>query len=105
MEGEDLQLGGQVDLAHDHAVGDGEHGGGEVEHRAHPGSDEVVAGLLGTLGLAVLALPTIIIALDVTVLHLAAPVLARDLDPYGFLLDDSAAATHRYDDGPMAAPT
>lgn len=24
--------------------------------------------------------------------------LARDLDPYGFLLDDSAAASHRYDD-------
>ncbi|VXB95373.1 Major facilitator superfamily MFS_1 [Nocardioides sp. AX2bis] len=55
------------------------------------------AGRTEWLGLAVLALPTIIIALDVTVLHLAAPVLARDLDPsptqllwivdvYGFLI-------------------
>ena len=50
VEGEDLQLGRQVDLAHDDAVGHGEHGGGEVEHRAHPGGDQVVAGLLGTLG-------------------------------------------------------
>lgn len=55
------------------------------------------AGRTEWLGLAVLALPTMIIALDVTVLHLAAPVLARDLDPsptqllwivdvYGFLI-------------------
>ena len=50
VEGEDLQLGRQVDLAHDDAVGHREHGGGEVEHRAHPGGDQVVAGLLGTLG-------------------------------------------------------
>ena len=49
------------------------------------------------LGLAVLALPTAVIALDLTILHLAAPSLARDLDPtptqllwivdvYGFLI-------------------
>ncbi len=55
------------------------------------------AGRTEWLGLAVLALPTFIIALDLTVLHLAAPVLARDLDPsptqllwivdvYGFLI-------------------
>ena len=50
VEGEDLQLGRQVDLAHDDAVGHREHGGGEVEHRAHPGRDEVVAGLLRALG-------------------------------------------------------
>ncbi len=56
-----------------------------------------LAGRTEWLGLAVLALPTIIISLDFTVLHLAAPVLARDLDPsptqllwivdvYGFLI-------------------
>lgn len=55
------------------------------------------AGRTEWLGLAVLALPTVLIALDFTVLHLAAPVLARDLDPsptqllwivdvYGFLI-------------------
>lgn len=64
-------------------------------------SDEVGtprrAGRTEWLGLAVLALPTIIIAVDFTVLYLAAPVLARDLDPsptqllwivdvYGFLI-------------------
>ena len=49
------------------------------------------------LGLAVLALPTAIIAIDFTALHLAAPAIARDLDPsptqllwivdvYGFLI-------------------
>ncbi len=55
------------------------------------------AGRREWLGLAVLALPTAIIALDFTALHLAAPAIARDLDPsptqllwivdvYGFLI-------------------
>ncbi len=55
------------------------------------------AGRREWLGLVVLALPTAIIALDFTALHLAAPAIARDLDPsptqllwivdvYGFLI-------------------
>lgn len=38
------------------------------------------------LGLAVLALPTILIGLDMTVLHLAAPMLTTDLGPSSSLL-------------------
>ena len=57
VEGEDLQLGREVDLAHDHTVGHREHGRGEVEHRAHAGGDEVVAGLLGALGAGVAMTP------------------------------------------------
>ncbi|GAA1686624.1 MFS transporter [Kribbella yunnanensis] len=39
------------------------------------------AGRREWLGLAVLALPTILLGLDATVLHLAAPVLSTDLSP------------------------
>src|SRR5689334_18664475 len=39
------------------------------------------AGRREWLGLAVLALPTILIGLDMTVLHLAAPMLTADLGP------------------------
>ncbi|TCM48043.1 MFS transporter [Kribbella sp. VKM Ac-2568] len=39
------------------------------------------AGRREWLGLAVLALPTILLGLDMTVLHLAAPVLSADLAP------------------------
>ncbi|GAA2616423.1 MFS transporter [Actinomadura fulvescens] len=41
------------------------------------------AGLKEWTGLAVLALPTLLLALDVTVLHLAVPELSADLDPSG----------------------
>jgi len=41
----------------------------------------VRAGRREWLGLAVLALPTILLGLDATVLHLAAPVLSADLTP------------------------
>ncbi len=41
----------------------------------------VRAGRREWLGLAVLALPTILLGLDATVLHLAAPVLSTDLSP------------------------
>ncbi|WP_067278982.1 MFS transporter [Streptomyces jeddahensis] len=60
-------------------------------------SRQVRAGKREWLGLAVLALPTILIALDMSVLHLAVPHLSADLDPsstqllwivdiYGFLI-------------------
>lgn len=41
------------------------------------------AGRREWLGLAVLALPTILIAMDITVLYLALPQLSADLDPSG----------------------
>lgn len=41
------------------------------------------AGLREWAGLAVLALPTLLVAMDVTVLHLAVPELTRDLRPSG----------------------
>jgi len=41
----------------------------------------VRAGRKEWLGLAVLALPTILLGLDMTVLHLAAPVLSAELEP------------------------
>jgi DHA2 family multidrug resistance protein-like MFS transporter len=41
----------------------------------------VMAGRREWLGLAVLALPTILLGLDMTVLHLAAPILSADLAP------------------------
>ncbi|MEO3849153.1 MFS transporter [Streptomyces sp. B8F3] len=55
------------------------------------------AGLRAWAGLAVLALPTLLLALDVSVLHLAVPHLAADLEPsntqmlwiidiYGFMI-------------------
>lgn len=55
------------------------------------------AGLKEWLGLAVLALPTLLLSLDITVLHLAAPTLSADLRPsstqtlwivdvYGFMI-------------------
>ena len=46
-----------------------------------PDPTPVKAGRREWLGLAVLALPTILIGLDVTVLHLAAPILSTDLAP------------------------
>jgi DHA2 family multidrug resistance protein-like MFS transporter len=49
-----------------------------------PACDDRPAGRAGRrewLGLAVLALPTILLGLDATVLHLAAPVLSTDLTP------------------------
>ncbi|WP_223179486.1 MFS transporter [Streptomyces griseicoloratus] len=60
-------------------------------------SPQVKAGKREWLGLAVLALPTILIALDMSVLHLAVPHVSADLDPsstqllwivdiYGFLI-------------------
>ena len=50
VEGEDLQLDREVDLAHRHAVGHGEHRGREVEDRGDAGVDEAVGDLLGGRG-------------------------------------------------------
>ncbi|MGB3596438.1 MAG: hypothetical protein WBA27_05465, partial [Pseudomonas neustonica] len=44
-------------------------------HAEHPASRRE------WLGLAVLVLPTLLLALDMTVLHLAAPRLSADLQP------------------------
>jgi DHA2 family multidrug resistance protein-like MFS transporter len=62
-----------------------------------PGRAGERAGLRAWAGLAVLALPTLLLALDVSVLHLAVPHLAADLQPtntqmlwiidiYGFMI-------------------
>src|SRR6185437_13782712 len=42
MEGEDLQLDGQIDLTHVHARWHGEHDGREVEDAGDPGGDQTV---------------------------------------------------------------
>ena len=47
VEGEDLQLDREVDLAHRDALGHREHRGREVEDRADAGGDEPVGDLLG----------------------------------------------------------
>ena len=47
VEGEDLQLDGEVDLADVDAVGDGQHARREVEDAADAGGDEPVADVLG----------------------------------------------------------
>lgn len=60
-------------------------------------TDPPLAGRREWLALAVLALPTLLVSMDLTVLHLALPSLSRDLDPsstqllwivdvYGFLI-------------------
>lgn len=41
------------------------------------------AGRREWIGLAVLALPTVVLAMDMTVLHLAAPTISADLSPTG----------------------
>ncbi|WP_216631146.1 MFS transporter [Nocardiopsis coralli] len=41
------------------------------------------AGFRAWMGLAVLALPTMVLSMDLTVLHLAAPSLSADLEPTG----------------------
>ncbi|MDA2806976.1 MFS transporter [Nocardiopsis suaedae] len=41
------------------------------------------AGRREWIGLGVLALPTVVLSMDLTVLHLAAPTLSADLDPTG----------------------
>ena len=50
VEGEDLQLGGQVHLAHVDAVGDGQDARREVQHRADADRDEAVTHVLGRGG-------------------------------------------------------
>ncbi|MDX1559898.1 MAG: MFS transporter [Marinobacter sp.] len=60
-------------------------------------SPRVLAGIKAWVGLAVLALPTVLLGLDVTILYLALPALATDLQPtsnqalwimdaYGFMI-------------------
>ncbi|SDP34770.1 MFS transporter [Phyllobacterium sp. OV277] len=62
-----------------------------------PPSSVAVAGAREWLGLALLALPTVLLGLDLTLLHLALPALAADLQPtstqalwimdaYGFMI-------------------
>src|SRR5690606_28173737 len=46
VEGEDLQLDGEIDLAHVDAVRDGQHGRREVEDGGDPGGHQPVADLL-----------------------------------------------------------
>ncbi|WP_104664283.1 MFS transporter [Ensifer adhaerens] len=64
---------------------------------AHPDPREARAGAREWAGLALLALPTILLGLDLTLLHLALPALAADLKPtstqalwivdaYGFMI-------------------
>jgi len=48
---------------------------------ASPSPEYPRAGRREWLGLAVLVLPTLLLALDMTVLHLAAPHLSADLEP------------------------
>ena len=47
VEGEDLQLDRQVDLAHVDVVGHDEHDRREVQDAADPGADQPVADVLG----------------------------------------------------------
>jgi DHA2 family multidrug resistance protein-like MFS transporter len=71
-----------------------------TENSHPPKNDEKYpqAGRREWLGLAVLMLPTLLIAMDLTVLHLAVPSLSADLQPsssellwivdiYGFMLE------------------
>ncbi|MGY1456677.1 MFS transporter [Streptomyces sp. SS8] len=53
------------------------------DHSAEPGHVPPRAGLREWLGLAVLALPAMLIVMDMTVLHLAVPHLSSDLAPTG----------------------
>jgi hypothetical protein len=48
--GQDLQLGGEVDLAHDDVVGDRDEAGCEVQDRSHAGGDQTIGDLLGGCG-------------------------------------------------------
>lgn len=50
-------------------------------HRAQDDTDTGRAGIREWMGLALLALPTILLGLDLTLLHLALPALAMDLRP------------------------
>lgn len=70
-----------------------------IEHAnaSHPEAERPAAGAKEWLGLALLALPTFLVAIDMTVLHLAVPALSADLTPstpemlwivdiYGFMI-------------------
>ncbi|MEV4899685.1 hypothetical protein AB0K48_61325, partial [Nonomuraea sp. NPDC055795] len=69
---------------------------------------EPKAGPKEWIGLAVLALPTLLLSLDVTVLHLAVPHLGADLNPsstqtlwiidiYGFMIAGFEIEKKKYD--------
>src|SRR5438093_642530 len=45
--GEDLELDGEVHLPHRDVIGDGDHGGGEVQDRSNAGRDHPIGYLLG----------------------------------------------------------
>jgi len=47
VEGQDLELGGEVDLAQRHLGGDNDHGGGEVQDRGDAGGHQPVRDRLG----------------------------------------------------------